>query len=106
MADRVHELPNDQLRAKLAGGELSDKKLLPRVRLSAGADESVFKHGFSATRGWERFLQQLDSVALSLSVRVRIQIGELRRVGEHSLLPWHQCVAFEPNVVAIHRLCR
>jgi hypothetical protein len=26
MADRVHELPNDQLRAKLAGGELSDKK--------------------------------------------------------------------------------
>ena len=31
MADRVHELPNDQLRAKLAGGELSDKKLLPRA---------------------------------------------------------------------------
>jgi hypothetical protein len=105
MADRVHELPNDQLRAKLAGGELSDKKRYC-VRLSAGADESVFKHGFSATRGWERFLQQLDSVALSLSVRVRIQIGELRRVGEHPLLPWHQCVAFEPNVVAIHRLCR
>ena len=26
MPDRVHELPNDQLREKLAGGELSDKK--------------------------------------------------------------------------------
>jgi hypothetical protein len=25
MPDRVHELPNDQLRKKLAGGELSDK---------------------------------------------------------------------------------
>jgi hypothetical protein len=49
MPDRVHELPNDQLREKLAGGVT--KKLLPRVQLFAGADNSVFKNGFSGMRG-------------------------------------------------------
>jgi hypothetical protein len=41
----VYELSDEELRKKLASGELSGKKPSPRTRFFAGEDESVFKNG-------------------------------------------------------------